>query len=288
MVLEVLSWIKLNCKHICSTWYKWITICSFIVGSFFPFSLFVEGNSCLKPVILIAAGVLIFLLVAFCSYYKRTISIWKKGNGSIEVCYDDLLKIALEDTDKKKFIAIPVNTTFDTIVDDAGTSEPLVSDNTLHGKWLTRCNEWGLSLENIDEQIKKALSDVKVLKTRIQKKRGKLLEYPIGTVVPIKGAHNTIFLLTALSRFDEKNNAQSTSENLSDVIKSLVKYIDENGQGNSLYLPVMGTGLSRMNLEKNEAFHLIKYELLACSLRIHERIMIVIYNDSKNEISIWD
>ena len=156
------------------------------------------------------------------------------------------------------------------------------------GNGLLAVMNGGLSLESIDEQIKKALSDVKVLKTRIQKKRGKLLEYPIGSVVPIKGAHNTIFLLTALSRFDEKNNAQSTSENLSDVIKSLVKYIDENGQGNSLYLPVMGTGLSRMNLEKNEAFHLIKYELLACSLRIHERIMIVIYNDSKNEISIWD
>ena len=112
-MLEVLSWIKLNCKHICSTWYKWITICSFIVGSFFPFSLFVEGNSCLKPVILIVVGAIIFFLVAVHSYYKRTISMWKKGNGSIEVCYDDLLKIALEDTDKKKFIAIPVNTTFD-------------------------------------------------------------------------------------------------------------------------------------------------------------------------------
>lgn len=290
MMLEVLSWIKLNYEHICSTWYKWITVCSFIVGSFFQYPSFIKDIPCLKPIILIVIGFLIFFGAVIYLYRKRSISIWKKGNGSIDVCYDDLFKIALKDTNEKKFIVIPVNSTFDIIVNEAGTTQPLVSSTTLHGKWLTRCSEWGLSLEDIDEQIKKTLSDIVIFKsrTRSQKKKGKLQEYPIGTIVPIKGSHNTIFLLTALSAFDEKNNAQSTSENLSNVIRSIVKYIDENGQGEPLYLPVMGTGLSRMNLEKNEAFHLIKYELLASSLRIHEKITIVIYSDSKNEISICD
>lgn len=289
-MLKTFYWIKLNYKLIFSYWYKWTTIFCFIAGGLFPFPALIGNNRCLRIGILIVVGLVIFIGVAIRLYRKNTILIWKRGTGSINICYGDLFKIALKDTNKNKFIVIPVNATFDTIVDGPDITRPLVSDNTLHGKWLNRCNEWGLSIENIDKQIENVLSNVAVFKTLTenQKARGKLQEYPIGTIAPIKGTHNTIFLLTALSVFDEQNNAQPTGEILSDVIKSIVKYGDENGQGNSIYLPVMGTGLSRMNLGNNEAFRLIKYGLLAYTLKIHAKITIVVYVDSKNEISIWD
>lgn len=284
------NWIKLNYEHIFSVWYKCITIISFLLGSVASFPSCIKNVIWMKSIVLIAIGLLILVIVFLILYRKDSVLIWKRGNYYVESHCDDLFKIALNKTNKKKFIVIPVNTTFDTIVDSPGIIHPLVSVNTLHGQWINRCHEWGLSLKSIDEQIKNTLSRVPVIKEldKTDKKRGNLLEYPVGTIVPVEGECNTIFLLTALSVFDEKNNAHTTSEDLSKVIKSIVRYVDENGQGTPIYLPVMGTGLSRMNLGKNEAFHLMKYELLACSSRIHSKFTIVIYTDDKNEISIWD
>ena len=61
--------------------------------------------------------------------------IWANGKNKVFAFYGDLFKIM--DNSEKKIILIPVNDTFETIIDDNLTeNKPLVSLKTIHGQWI--------------------------------------------------------------------------------------------------------------------------------------------------------
>ena len=221
---------------------------------------------------------------------SATKKLWSRGSGAIFTCYGDLFAIARHDTEYKKIVVIPVNTTFDTIVEDAGTQQqaPLVSPNTLHGMWIRNRSNYGLTLDDIQAQIEHSLPREKFVRTisREQKPRGNGREYDIGTSVAVEGTHNTIFLLAALSAFDEKNRAHAGEDDIITVIKSIVHYCDTYGQQSPVYLPVMGTGLSRTHLTKDQAFHVILDAIKSRENGVNERYTIVIYPGDREDISI--
>lgn len=221
---------------------------------------------------------------------KIPIKLWGRGSGAIFTCYDDLFNIAVRYTEYKKFVVIPVNTTFDTIVEDAGTQQqaPLVSPNTLHGMWIRNHSNYGLTLDDIQAQIEHSLHGENFVRTisREQKPRGNCREYDIGTIATVEGTHNTIFLLAALSAFDEKNRAHAGEDDIITVIKNIVYYCDTYGQQAPVYLPVMGTGLSRTHLTKDQAFHVILDAIKSCENEVNEKYTIVIYPGDRDAISI--
>lgn len=220
----------------------------------------------------------------------RQKKLWSRGSGAILTLYGDLFAIASHDTEYKKFVVIPVNTTFDTIVEDAGTQQqaPLVSPNTLHGMWIRRHSSFGLTLDGVEKQIERSLQGEKIIRllSREQKPRGKCREYSIGTIAVVEGTHNTIFLLAALSAFDEKNRAHAGEDDIITVIKNVVHYCDTYGQQAPVYLPVMGTGLSRTHLTKDRAFHVILNAIQSCENEVNEKYTIVIYPGDRESISI--
>lgn len=221
---------------------------------------------------------------------SATKKLWSRGSGAIFTCYGDLFAIASHDTEYKKFVVIPVNTTFDTIVEDAGIQQqaPLVSPNTLHGMWIRNHSNYGLTLDDIQAQIEHSLQGEEFVRTisREQKPRGNCREYDIGTIAAVEGTHNTIFLLAALSAFDEKNRAYAGEDDIITVIKNIVHYCDTYGQQAPVYLPVMGTGLSRTHLTKEQAFRIILNALKSCEDEVNEKYTIVIYSDDRGAISI--
>ena len=120
------------------------------------------------------------------------------------------------------------------------------------------------------------------------KKRGKKKDYPIGTVAPISFAGMPVtFLLVALSRFDENNNAHASSDDLSKSIRDVIDYCDKSGQGVDVYLPLMGTGSSRMDLSDEDALLQMKAGVLSNLSKIHQRIFIVVYEKNKDKVSIF-
>ena len=62
-------------------------------------------------------------------------------------------------TRKKKLFVIPVNSCFDTIVDEdiSTCSKPLVSPNSLHGRWIKTMVNKGFTIEEIDNKIHNCL-----------------------------------------------------------------------------------------------------------------------------------
>lgn len=64
--------------------------------------------------------------------------------------------------------------------------KPLVSTETIHGKWILNYCKREMGINELDKKIVQALLDKKsVGELRGEEVRGKLENYEIGTVVPI-------------------------------------------------------------------------------------------------------
>lgn len=217
------------------------------------------------------------------------IMIWKHGLNSIDVQSGDLFHFGFDNRHKKKnIVVIPVNTAFDTHVTRKFESEayPLVSENTVHGQWLIRLKETGEELERIDERIADSLKRTGFCPIKESRsENGKKNCYPIGSIAIIDTSKAVYFLL-AMAEFDDFNNARSSAENIDVAITSLINVYDRFGLGYDLYLPLMGTGLSRAGLSTQEAYDLLIEILMKNNNRIHGHVHLILRPADRNEITL--
>ncbi len=191
-------------------------------------------------------------------------------------------------------MVIPVNTSFDTIVDEnlALSAKPLVSSTTIHGMWIKNMIKNGFAVENIDTEIDKYISSrniepIKIL-TCQEKKRGKLKYFEKGTIVILEGKNNIEFFLLALSEFNENNKAQASKEEVIKCVEKLLDVYDTSGQGYEMFVPLMGTGRSRAELTHCDSLQIMKSIFLLYNERIHGKINITIYPKDRDKVSIFD
>ena len=250
--------------------------------TFFP-KISIIGKDINNSIILFATCV-IFGIGALCqTMFGKKNTIWEKGNNKITAIYGDILD---ESSKHEEIRVIPVNTAFDTIVDDpCSTDKPLVSPNSLHGQWLRKqeCEQEILNNEVLGNMSGKPYRKIDPL----QKKRGNCMEYKIGTY-SFARRKNITYLLVALTAFDTNNVAHSTQTDLETVLQSAVSYHNQCGQGAKLMIPLMGTANSRMKLDHQESFDIIKNYLLLRKKDINGCIEIVVYQKDANKVSIWN
>ena len=186
------------------------------------------------------------------------------GNSKLCLCAGDIFKFGFNRHSKgTNIVVIPVNTRFDLHVSRTfeGQVKQLVSSQTLHGMWVERMARRSTSKKFVDSSY--VFNDENKLKQRIiadltvrNYKADNNGEYPIGTVALIE-VENTIFYLLAASKFDENNNAFASKVEIEEALNSLVKFYNQNGQGQNMYLPLIGTGMSRAGFSNQESFDLI-------------------------------
>lgn len=216
--------------------------------------------------------------------------IWQKGNNSVEVIGGDLFRFGFGNRSikKKNIVCIPVNTTFETKVTTKTEQEPkpLVSENTLHGKWLCHWVEAGNTIKELDKRIEDniKLQELKPV-GEAPAGNGKKLCYPIGSVVNVE-IKNAVYYLLAISDFDKNNNARSEKEKIKAALEKLLEFYDCKGQGYDLYIPLMGTGRSRAGLSHQESFDLIKEVLRKNEGLIQGHIMIIAEPKVLEELNI--
>ena len=287
----MLGFIKLNLKYIGNVGLK-------IAGSLFSlltlWLTFVSWDDmgitskCNRLLILIATVLASAVIAVVTLFLKRSSLVWEQGTGKIRAVYDDIIKIGFPQKDKgEKIVVIPVNNCFDTIVGDG-----VVSAKTIHGQWIKNMNKHGVSTAKLDKIIGQAIIDQVLQPTKVytrkEKSKGKLERFPIGTVLPIAGGNGLTYYLLALSEFDENLNAQCSKEDFVGCIQSLISFYDRNGQGNPAYLPLMGTGLSRVNISQSESLNIIVNMLRLNRDKIHGELNVVVYSKEKNMVSIHD
>ena len=69
-------------------------------------------------------------------------------------------------------------------------------------------------------------------------------------------------------------------------MNALLDYYDIHGQGNDLYIPLIGSGRSRTGMSSEESFQLIREILLDRKNDIYGRIHIVIHPRQLDEIEL--
>ena len=275
--------IKQNLEFIGKTWMKCIGTFASILSLFFLFWTWDDiriTSTQYKCVIIILLCVLALILaILWTCIFKRTKTIWESPSGKIKVCYSDIMKDGFDKRNKEeKLFVIPVNSCFDTIVDEdiSTCSKPLVSPNSLHGRWIKTMVNKGFTIEEIDNKIHNCLEMQNLVPKSIiadeDKERGKREVYELGTVAMIRGNNNSTFLLLAISEYDKDNIAHTSVDDLEMCIKSLLNFYDQHGQGHRLVIPLMGTNLSRAGLSHNDSLRVITslFQLYAIYIFVDE------------------
>ena len=219
IVLSFITWEDMKIENI------WIKICilfGIILGSFL---------------------ISLFFIVVILKNKK----LWANGKNKVLAFYGDLFKIMSKQ--EKKIVVIPVNDTFETIVDDDLVQDkPLVSLTTIHGQWIKYMNFKGIDSKTLSTMISNNLKNRKIKPIQIytseEKNRGNKESYELGTIATINGENNTTFYLIAISKFDENNKANSSRKKIRNCVDELIEFYDTNGQGYQIFIPLFGTGVN--------------------------------------------
>ncbi len=135
--------------------------------------------------------------------------------------------------------AIGVNDFFDDTVD-----EDLVSSRSLHGIVLN--DHWGQNRADWRKQIQIALN--KVTGVPEARSKGKRTRYPIGTTARASSAeHNFLFVVLGETSLKD-NTTSANTEQLIRAVRGLAREARAACSMKPLIVPLMGDGLSRINM----------------------------------------
>lgn len=202
----------------------------------------------------------------------RTISI----NGTtVEIIVGDIFQ------QKGSLKVIPFNEYFDTQVDDQ-----IISSKTLNGQYikqhLNESPEFLRKQIHDDERLKRVISYADAKKNPITR-----IKYPLGTIYK-----RDDYLLLAFSKFDAENRAYLDSKTFWACLINMWNEIDILHAGNSVCLPLLGTGITRMNnmaLSEQEILELIVTSLKVSGLKMNWNIKlrIVIHESNRDSINFY-
>lgn len=99
----------------------------------------------------------------------------------------------------------------------------------------------------MDHQIENALASKKGMEES-DRKRGKNLKYDLGECISIRVPNsNNLYVLVVMTHFDKDNHAYLDHKDYPIVIDRLFKFLAGMGTDRRVYLPLIGSGLSRLN-----------------------------------------
>lgn len=203
----------------------------------------------------------------------------RNGAYSVKVIYGDIFNRAFGKKCKnKRIIVVPVDTMFRTYVTRSYENQPYpeVSPKTIHGQWIIRMEQSGEDITSLGDRI------FENLKNTYGCDVGKDI-YPKGTIAVIEN-NCSIFYLVALSEFDKHNNAYATKEEVLNVIDSLMDFYDKHGDGNDIYIPLLGTGKSRAGMSLQESYDSLQQYFKSNVSCVQGNVFIVVHKQFKNQM----
>ena len=225
----------------------------------------------------------IFLFILFLLYF----GIWFKSNNLTEVNLDvegTIVTVKAGDLFKQDgFKVIAFNEYFDTQVDDK-----IISHKSLNGIYID--NYLSCSTSDLDQRISDYHFDEdEILDINKTRKVGKNQKYSLGTIFV-----NDDFLLTAFSKFDDKDRAFLT---MPDYLGFLINFWDKVNRiyaQKNVSVPIFGSGITRIKEHKNiNDEDLLK--IMLWTFRISEmrfkfpaKLTIVIHKDKIDKINLLD
>lgn len=226
---------------------------------------------------------IIFLFTLSLLYF----GIWLKSNNLTEVILDvegSIVTVKAGDLFLQDgFKVIAFNEYFDTQVDDN-----IISHKSLNGLYID--NHLSGPISDLDQRVSNYKFDEdEILEVNQERKVGKKQKYSLGTIFV-----NEDYLLTAFSKFDDKNRAFLT---MPDYLGFLINFWDKVNRiyaQKSVSVPIFGSGITRIKEHKNISDEdLLK--IMLWTFRISEmrfkfpaKLTIVIHKDKIDKINLLD
>lgn len=226
---------------------------------------------------------IIFLFTLSLLYF----GIWLKSNNLTEVNLDvegSIVTVKAGDLFLQDgFKVIAFNEYFDTQVDDN-----IISHKSLNGLYID--NHLSGPISDLDQSISNYKFDEdEILEVNQERKVGRKQKYSLGTIFV-----NEDYLLTAFSKFDDKNRAFLT---MPDYLGFLINFWDKVNRiyaQKSVSVPIFGSGITRIKEHKNISDEdLLK--IMLWTFRISEmrfkfpaKLTIVIHKDKIDKINLLD
>lgn len=229
---------------------------------------------CLAIVILVAIAIVCACYAWIQTVPKESISIKINPNLRIDVFKGDLFE-------QKNIVVIPVNEYFDTHVNDV-----IVAHNTIHGKFIDDNfrNDEDALYEQIDTQIK-TIQDRLTVNDRIHA-GSRSVRYPIGTCADIQ-VDGTTYVLFALTHFDHEDKAYLPKEEFAGAIIKLMNHLAAICNNRPVYMPLFGTGLSRLNeTHQRVLLFIIDTISFSCPIAINAGLNIVVYPTDMAKVNL--
>lgn len=187
-------------------------------------------------------------------------TLYRSNTGEINIMLGDIISIGFNKkiATSKRIVVIPVDSNFTMSFKDSHGNDT-ISKDSLHGKWLSRINKMDIgnpkiNFSNINDSFK------------------------IGKVV----INQTEFYLIPISTLTNRNMAESSYETLCAALGYLAYEYNVAGQGIDIYIPLIGTGRSRINISINNSINLIANSFSKNKYGLFGKVNIVIYRKLAN------
>jgi transcriptional regulator with XRE-family HTH domain len=184
--------------------------------------------------------------------------------------------------DQETHIAIGFSDTFDTSI----AGDRVIHVSSVQGQLLRQV--FAGDQQRLDDQLTAALASVQPVRveSRSDKPHGKLARYPLGTVAVLGEPHRLIFAV-AYGRMGNNLVVHAPVEDLWHCYTQLWEAVYCHGQRGPLSIPIMGSGLARVDtLDRENLLRLILLSFVAYSrlkLICHE-LRIVIFPDDARRV----
>lgn len=225
----------------------------------------------------------VFAYLYYC--FKRRVVYFKYNRFKVSGTYGNILDNI--GTSKVNLI-VPVNSCFDTKIEGS-----VISTNSLHGQVIKFLYDNNLvSQTDLDKKIKSSLREQNISSENIGndvKKGGKSLgnynRYPIGSAAFVD-IGNVRYHFIALSIIENNKNAKTSDQDYLIVLNAIVDNCFRNSNGNPIYLPLVGSGLSKLNYDHQQQLEfMVKYFMLR-KTKLTSDVEIVIRKEDGDTISI--
>lgn len=227
-------------------------------------------STCCKIIV----GLFILLLSGLYAWYQI---IRKPKSLKLEINKRTTLYIQKENLmDANGIKVIPVNEYFDTHNGDG-----IINPSSLHGQFLSLFDG---RIEVLRQKIESQLSPIQPLPSNRQRSMVPGLpqvRYPLGTCIRITDNGNT-YMLVAVTRFDQNEHVDVATEEYPEIIRKMYNGIEHLQDGNPVYLPLIGSGISGYQLTNMQILNtLVQMAHNADRLAVTKGIHICIYDDKQ-------
>lgn len=171
---------------------------------------------------------------------------------------------------------IPVNEYFDTHNGDG-----IINPESLHGQLNALFSD---NISDLRSQIDAQL----VAKDKLPSNRVRTMvsglpsnRYPLGTCVRVRKG-DQIFMLVALTRFNANEHVEVATEEYPEIIRKMFNGIEQLNDGNPVYLPLIGSGISGYQLTEMQMLDtIVRSAHNADTLAVTKGITLCLYNQEQ-------